>query len=273
MFMDSLQALILGIVQGLTEFLPISSSGHLVIVPWLLGWPAPGLLFDTVLHLGTLVAVLLYFRSDIVSLLLSWVKSLTSRSLSDPLARLAWLIVVASVPASLAGVLFKGIFESAFSSPALAGTLLLCTAVILVLAEEVARRRDRVVELGWWGAVAVGVAQAFAIFPGISRSGATIAVGLTLGLKRAEAARFSFLLAVPVVLGAGGSQLLDLARHPAPDGSAQPSLILLGFLAAAVSGYLAIGFLMRYLRSRSLYLFAGYTALIGVLAISAAITG
>lgn len=259
--MSFLQAIVLGIVQGLTEFVPVSSTGHLVITPWLLGWPQPGLAFDTILHLGTLVAVLFFFHADLRTLLEAWSSSLRSRTFTDPRARVAWLIVLATVPAACVGAAFGSFFEGAFSSPRLVGIFLIGTAIILVSAERLTANSERLGSLGWAGALAVGLAQAVAILPGVSRSGATIAAGLAVGLKRTEAARFSFLLSIPIIMAAGGSQLMALARQP--QGEAEAFLLAAGFLSAAVSGYLAIGFLMRYLRERSLYVFAGYAAVAG----------
>ena len=260
--MDLLQAVVLGIVQGLTEFVPVSSSAHLVVVPWLLHWESPGLAFDTVLHLGTLLAVVAFFHRDVCALAQAWLSSLGRRSLADPDGRLAWLIVLGTIPAGVAGAALGDYFERAFSSPQLVGVFLIGTSVILVAAEQIGLNSQRkVTEMGWRGALGIGFAQAVAILPGISRSGSTIATGLAIGFRRAEAARFSFLLAIPVMMGAGASQLVSMARHPQPE--AHLLYVLVGFVVAAVTGYLAIGLLLRYLRERTLYAFACYAGLLG----------
>lgn len=264
--MDLFQAIILGLVQGLTEFVPVSSSGHLVLVPWLLGWPKPSLTFDTTLHLGTLLAVLVYFRDDIGTLARAWLGSIARRSLSCPYARVAWLVALATVPAVVVGVAFRDFIEYAFSSPQVVGVFLIGTAAILVLAESLgSASRGKITEIGWLGALTVGLAQALAILPGVSRSGSTIAAGLLVGISRAEAARFSFLLAIPIIFGAGAAQLISLVSHPEPTGHLTSMMV--GFVVAAVSGYLAIGLLLGYLRERSLYVFATYAGLLGALVV------
>lgn len=258
-----LQALILGLVQGATEFLPISSSGHLVLVPWFLGWEDPGLAFDTFLHLGTLVAVLAYFRRDLWSLALAWAGSLRKRGLDDPQARVAWLIIWGTLPAVVMGFTLKDLFERLFAAPVWVSILLLVTGLLLFLGERVRRSEGRMKSLTWLDALIVGLAQGVAIAPGVSRSGATISAGLWRGLGREEAARFSFLLATPAILGANLLQLWGLARVSGA-GEVAPTL-LLGFLAAAVSGYLAIRFFLGFLKRRSLHPFSLYCWLLGTL--------
>lgn len=260
-----LQALILGLVQGVTEFLPISSSGHLVLVPWFLGWEDPGLAFDTFLHLGTLVAVLAYFRHDLWSLALAWAGSLRGRRLGDPQARVAWLIIWGTLPAVVMGLTLESLFERLFTAPVWVSILLLVTGLLLFLGERVRRGERRMESLTWLGALLVGLAQGVAIAPGVSRSGATISTGLWRGLAREEAARFSFLLATPAILGANLLQLWDLAELSGTWEAA--STLLLGFLAAAVSGYLAINFLLGFLKRHSLYPFSLYCSLLGTLAL------
>jgi undecaprenyl-diphosphatase len=261
--MDLLQALILGIVQGATEFLPISSSAHLVLVPWLLGWPEPGLLFDTLVHWGTLLAVVAYFRHDLAALLVAGLRSVFERRIgNDPVRRLTWLIVLGSIPAVVAGALLENFFEGLFSAPRWVAMFLLITGVILVTSEWIGQRRRRLDSLGIGDALSIGAAQAVAIAPGISRSGATIATGLAVGLRREEAARFSFLLGSPVILGAGLWQLVKFL----PTMPSETTLLTLvtGFVAAAVTGYLCIRFLMAFLQRRSLVVFAGYCWLVGL---------
>lgn len=269
--MDILQAIILGIVQGATEFIPVSSSGHLVIVPWLLGWEKPSLLFDTLLHWGTLAAIFIVFWRDFLALLRAWVFSLRHRSLADPNARLAWFIIVGTVPAVVVALLFDDFLESMFLNPQAVGFFMLVTAGLLAGSEQLLRRSQTVRELDqmkWSDALVIGVAQSFALLPGISRSGSTIAAGLGRGIRRDLAARFSFLLGTPAFLGAG---LLQLAKSIGDDtGTLTGNLvpIVAGFIAAAVVGILAIRFLLHYLRHSTLYLFSAYCLIVGLLTIT-----
>ena len=290
--MNILHAFLLGVLQGATEFLPVSSSGHLVLVPWLLGWPAPGLVFDAVVHWGTAVAVVAYFWRDWVSLVRAALGSVwglllrilrtspsaekpqaggaiselepTAQSAPDcpPDARLAWLILLGTLPAAFAGWLLEDFFEGMFARPAAAAAFLLVTAALLTASERLGRRERDLATLACPDALLVGLAQALAIFPGISRSGATIAAGLARGLRREPAARFSFLLATPVILGAGLLKVVDLAQMGGL--AVQAPTLVVGFLAAAVVGFGCIYFLLRYLQRRRLYPFAVYCAVAGV---------
>ena len=263
---EIMQAIVLGAVQGATEFLPISSSGHLVIIPWLFGWPHHSLLFDTVLHWGTLLSIILVFWRDLVRIFVASVQSLAHRSLQDPNARLGWYIIAGTIPAALAGLLFKDYFESLFSNALAAGFFLLVTAALLAGSEQFARRIQTTQELDRLSlsqALFIGCAQALALAPGLSRSGSTIAAGLTTGLRRDAAARFSFLLGTPAFLGAG---LIQLAATISEDGSQvvnQIPVLLAGFLVSTAIGFVAIRLLLSYLRSHSLYIFAVYCAIVG----------
>ncbi len=268
--MDFIQALILGLVQGLTEFIPVSSSAHLVLVPWALGWASPGLAFDTMLHWGTLLAVVGYFWREWMRIISGFIRSLLRRGpwsaapggrLADGDARLAWWIILGSVPAAVLGYLFESSFERLFNSPAAVGGFLLVTALILTISERLGRRVRDVASMNLPDALLIGLAQAVAITPGISRSGATISVGLARGLKREDAARFSFLLGTPAIFGAGLLQLVKLIQ--AGNLAQDAPYLLAGFLVAAVSGYLCIRFLLAYLRRGRLYVFAAYCAVIG----------
>lgn len=254
------EATVLGTVQGLTEFLPVSSSAHLVLLPWALGWPDPGLTFDVAVHLGTLLSLLLYFGTDLGHLARQLVVGAR-----DGL-RLLTALALGTVPGAAAGYFAKDFFEALFARPDWVGVFLLGTALLLGVAERVGRRLRSMEALGPYEAVWIGVAQAVAIAPGISRSGATIAVGLLLGLTREAAARFSFLLAIPIILGAGAHQLLGL-RHAGGAPVAWGPL-LVGFIVASAAGYAAIGGLLRYLRTRSLTPFALYCALLGLLVVA-----
>src|SRR5262245_19185054 len=194
--MTILQAIIFGTVQGLTEFLPVSSTAHLVLLPWFMGWPDPGLSFDVALHLGTLVALLIYFRADWMALIQGGLRVLRGDTKS-PDSRMAMLIVAATIPGAAAGALFEHKVEDAFRAPQLIAVMLIVMASVLVIAEVVGRRKKNIEEISWGEAITVGIAQAFAIVPGVSRSGSTITAGLFLNMKRDAAARFSFYLSAP----------------------------------------------------------------------------
>ncbi len=260
--MSWIQALLLGLLQGATEFLPVSSSGHLVLVPWLLGWPAPTLAFDTLVHWGTAAAVVGYFWRDWLGLIEGAWEALRSRSLDDPRARLLLWLVIGTLPAALVGWALEDFFEGMFGQPAAAAGFLLVTASILTLVESGSRRDRSPAQMTWLDALLVGLAQAAAILPGISRSGSTIAAGMARGQERQHAARFSFLLSTPIILGAGLLQVADLVGSGGLP--AQLSLLLVGFLAALLAGLACIHFLLRYLQRRSLYPFAIYCALVGL---------
>ena len=261
-----LQAALIGILQGLTEFIPVSSSAHLELAPWIAGWPSGGLLdslsFDVFLHLGTLVALLWYFARDWLRLLGAGWASLRERRIgADPDRRLAWLLILATVPAALIGFVGEDLISSAFHTEADGVRLLIAGfvvvgAVALWLADRLGSRRREIDGLGAPSALAIGLSQALALLPGISRSGATISTGLALGLSRESAARFSFLLATPITLGAGlyGSRHLLGVSHTGTEWLA----IGAGFAAATASGLLAIGFLLAWLRHRSVTVFSVY---------------
>jgi undecaprenyl-diphosphatase len=275
------QALLLGILQGATEFLPVSSSGHLVLVPWLLGWPASSLTFDAVVHWGTAVAVIAYFWRDWVALVGAAIKSANrqiGKSANWQIGKSAnptseagrvWLILLGTVPAALIGYLLEDFFEEMFARPIAAAGFLLITAALLAASERLGRRQRDLDTLNWLDALLVGLAQALAIFPGISRSGSTIAAGLARGLRRESAARFSFLLATPIILGAGLLKVADLAQ--AGGLAAQAPVLVAGFASAGVVGFGCIHFLLRYLQRRPLYPFAIYCAAGGIVCLLVAI--
>jgi undecaprenyl-diphosphatase len=260
------QAVVMGAVQGLTEFVPVSSSAHLIIVPFLFRWPIPDLAFDVAVHLGTALAVVAYFRRDLWRLLVGTVRTVGRRGDPDDShqARMVVLLAIGSVPAAVAGFFLESLFEDLFTTSedvdrigaALVAVFLLVTAVLLLAAEAVYRRRAATARdvrtISVWDALVVGVFQALAIAPGISRSGATIAAGLFRGLTREGAARFSFLLSLPAILGAAIVSLPDLPPDADWVGMA------VGAAAAAVTGFAAIAFLLRYLRTRTLRPFAAY---------------
>ena len=273
--MDVFRAIVLGIIQGLTEFLPISSSAHLVIVPWLFGWEPFGLAFDTSLHLGTLLAVVLYFHNDltaiVVGILRGWRDLPRGRLPADPMGRLGLYFVVASVPTALVGLLLENSIDEHFHADTVTNRALALVAVVMILmglllgaADRYARGREgRPFEsLGLREALIVGFAQALALVPGVSRSGSTITAGLFAGMSKPTAARFSFLLGVPAVFGAGLLGLLRLWQDGVPAG--EGDAFIAGFLSAALVGYLAIAGLMRYIQTRSLDVFVIYRIVLGV---------
>jgi undecaprenyl-diphosphatase len=278
--MNIIQGIILGIVQGATEFIPVSSSAHLVLVPWVLRWPSPGLLFDTLLHWGTLAAVLAYFWRDWLAIIKGFFRSLgqvgpwnsaPGGRLADPNSRLAWAIILGTIPAVVVGFLFKDYVESLFNSPTAVGVFLIMTGVILAVSERFGRRIRALDRLVIADSLAIGLAQAAAIAPGISRSGATIAAGLGRGLTREAAARFSFLLGTPAILGAGILQSVDVLR--ASEAATSWPAALAGVITAAVVGYLCIKFLLVYLQRGSLYVFAAYCALLGLAVVILSLIG
>lgn len=265
--MSLLQAVVLGFVQGATEFLPISSSGHLVLVPWLLGWtlePKTAFTFDVLVQWGTLLAVIVYFRDDLWRMTQAAVQGLrTGQPLHSAEARLAWLVLVAGIPATLIGVLLKRQVAAVFSNPAAVSLFLLLTATLIALSERLALHRKLLSAMPWVDAIAIGLAQALALLPGISRSGATIGAGLARGLERSESARFSFLIGIPVLIGAGLVAMVDLAN--VPNGLEHIETLFLGGLVATCIGYLALRWLIRYLTRKPLTLFAVYCAVVGTL--------
>ncbi|MGI6251580.1 MAG: undecaprenyl-diphosphatase UppP [Anaerolineaceae bacterium] len=264
--MTFLQSIILGIVQGLTEFLPVSSSAHLVLVPYLLNWsldPQVAFAFDVLVQLGTLGAVIIYFWKDLLNMLRAWINGLRSRQpFSEPDSRLAWLILLATIPAGLAGLLLKDKVEAAFNSPVATAVFLFLTAVLLTATEIWGKRQKDLTQLTPLDAVIVGIFQAIAIFPGVSRSGATISGGMLRGFDRPSIARFSFLMSIPIMIAAGAMAIGDLLAFPNL-GSIIP-VILIGFLVAAVVGYLAIRWFLGFLKQHSLLPFAIYCAVLAV---------
>ena len=275
-----IQAALVGLLQGLTEFIPISSSAHLELAPWIAGWESDGLIgslaFDVFLHLGTLVALLVYFARDWVRYAGAWIASVRERRIGDDSdRRIAWLLLAATVPAAIIGFALEGLIEEAFHGDsdaarlAIAGFLVLGAAALWV-ADRFGRRERTLEELTTSTALTVGLSQALALLPGISRSGATITAGLALGMTRESAARLSFLLATPITLGAGlyGSRRLLTEPHTGTEWMA----IVTGFVVAALAGLMAIGFLLAWLRRRSVAAFSlyrvGFAAVIVILVLT-----
>ena len=258
--MSIFQSIMLGIVQGMTEFLPVSSSAHLVLVPYWLDWQIPAeesFIFNVLVQLGTLAAVIIYFWKDLISIIAAAIKGLLSGNpFEDSSARLGWWIVLGTIPAAIFGVLIKDQVEAAFGSPLLTAIFLLVTAALLILSERIGKRLKTLQEMTLLDALIIGIFQAISVFPGISRSGATISGGMFRKFTRPEAARFSFLLSIPIMLGAGGYATLDLLGLPSL--STFLPTVLVGFLVAGVVGYLSIRWLLRYLTHHSFYIFAIY---------------
>ena len=259
------QAVIMGIVQGLTEFLPVSSSGHLIIVPYLAGWNDPfitSLAFSVMLHIGTLAALLVYFRSEWQRLIPAGLATIRYRSFdSDPDRRLAWLIAVATVPALILGVLLNDLVEQRFREVGLVAVMLVVGGGILWLAERQGSRRLLAVDLTFAKALAIGVAQALALVPGMSRSGISISAGQFAGLYRESAARFSFLMATPITAAAAAYETYKVVTGETGL-VVQVAPLLAGMAAALVSGFVAIAVLLRLLRSRSTDVFVVYRVIL-----------
>ena len=257
--LELIEAVILGVVQGLTEFLPVSSSGHLLLGQYFLGLDQErfGLSFDVALHMGTLVAVVTYFWRDLIRMALAFFRSFGHRDLAnDPDQRLAYLVIASTVPAALIGFLFEGFFENTVRSPWVVVINFIVVGVLFLVAEAAGNRSRLASKLGFGEAIVIGLAQATALVPGVSRSGATITLGLFLGLRREEAARFSFLMSVPIIAGAGGLKLGEVIAGGMS--GEQIAMFLVGFVASAVVGYFTIRFLLNYLTHHSLRVFAYY---------------
>ncbi len=265
--MTFLHSIILGIVQGLTEFLPISSSAHLVLVPYLFGWDFPAgqvFPFDVIVQLGTLLAVIIYFWKDLWAIIRSFVSCLLrGKPFAEADARLGWYLILATIPAGLLGLLIKSEVEAAFHSAPATAIFLLVTAALLLIAERIGRKTRSFEDFNWKDSLVMGLFQAVSIFPGVSRSGSTITGGMTRNLTRPAAARFSFLMSIPVMLAAGLLSVLDLRGVPGL--SSFLPVVLAGTLTAAVVGYLSIRWLLSYLVRHSLTVFSIYCAVLGVL--------
>jgi undecaprenyl-diphosphatase len=256
-----LQALIMGIVQGLTEFLPVSSSGHLILVPYLFGWDdefITSLAFSVMLHLGTLIALLVYFRADWLRIIPAGLAALRDRSFAgDPDRKLAWLLVAATIPAAVVGFLFSDIFETTIREPALVVVTLVIGGVILYVADAVGPETRTVEDVTFPIATGIGAAQALALIPGISRSGISISAGRFAGLDRPSAARFAFLMATPITAGAIVFEARKLLTGEAGV-EVEVGALVVGLVASMLAGFAAIHFMLRYLRTRSLRIFVWY---------------
>lgn len=266
----TVQALIMGIVQGLTEFLPVSSSGHLIIVPFLFGWHDPFITstaFSVMLHVGTLLALLIYFQADWLRLVPAGLATIRDRSFrADPDRRLAWLLLAATIPAAILGFLLNDVFETAVREPGLVAVTLVIGAVVLWLADRWGGMAKRIGDVTFPLAIGIGFAQALALIPGISRSGISISAARLAGLDRPSAARFSFLMATPIIAGAAIFEVRKLVTGETGV-AVELAPLLIGMVAAFVSGVLAIRVMLRYLQTRSLTVFVAYRLLVAVVVI------
>lgn len=263
--MSTFEAIVLGIVQGLTEFLPISSSGHLRIVPAFAGWEDPGAAFTAVIQLGTMAAVLLYFRRDLTTIARGWLAGLRDASARGTLeSRMGWYLIIGTLPIVFFGVIFSGPIEDEARNLTLIGTTLIALGLLLLVAEKVAPHERDVSQVTRRDAIIIGFAQAAALVPGVSRSGATITAGLFLRFKRADAARFSFLLSVPAVVLSGLYQLRDVGG----EGAVGFAPTLIATIFAFVSGYASIAFLLRFLANHSTAVFVAYRVVLGVVVLA-----
>jgi undecaprenyl-diphosphatase len=265
--MTVLQAIVLGIVQGLTEFLPISSSGHLILVPWLFNWhvlledPELNKTFDVALHLGTFVSLVVYFWRDIGRLLAAWTRTLVRRRVDSTEGKLAWLIILSTVPAAVVGVAFEDVIVNTLGKPWMIAVLMIAFGGVMYAVDQLARHEREMAQMSWLDALLIGAAQALALSPGVSRSGVTMVTGLALRLTREAAARYSFLVSIPVVGGAAAYKALEIAGEGLPAGAAAP--FAAGIAAAAASGFAAIWFLLAYLRRHDFTPFVLYRLAVG----------
>jgi undecaprenyl-diphosphatase len=266
--MTVLQAIVLGVVQGLTEFLPISSSGHLILVPWLFDWhvlledPELNKTFDVALHLGTFFSLLVYFWRDIGRLLAAWGRTISRRRVDSTEGKLAWLIILSTIPAAVVGVAFEDVIVNRLGKPWMIAALMIVFAGVMYAIDRLARHEREMAQMGWVDALLIGAAQALSLAPGVSRSGVTMVTGLALRLTRETAARYSFLMSIPVVGGAALYKGLQVAGEGLPEGSAVP--FAAGIASAALSGFAAIWFLLAYLRRHDFTPFVVYRLAVGV---------
>jgi undecaprenyl-diphosphatase len=264
--MDLMHAAILGILQGLTEVLPISSSGHLILIPRLLGWPDSGITFDVALHLGTMLALCTYFWRDIVELSFNLFSSISSKGARTPQQRLPLYIIAATFPAAIAGKMFEDTIEKVFrSNLVLIAAFIIGFGLLLAFADTMGAKRWKIEKLTFKNSLLVGIAQCLALIPGVSRSGITITAAMLLGYNRETAARFSFLLSLPIVAGAGILKLGHLFKYGVQPGEVRP--LIIGITMSAIFGYASVAFLLKYVQRNSLYIFVWYRLIVGAAAI------
>lgn len=256
--MDIVQITLLALLQGLTEFLPISSSAHLILVPVITGWPDQGLAFDVAVHIGTLAAIVLYFRHDLAQLFVGWLQSVSGKGMNQD-GRLAWAVLFGTIPVGLAGLMFESVIEDALRDPLVIATTTIVFGLVLWGADRMRGTRTEHM-ITWKDVLVVGVAQAVALIPGTSRSGITMTAGLFMGLNRIAAARFSFLLSIPVTALAGGLETFELLKSPA---AADWQVLGIGALLAFVAAYACIHFFLKWLPSIGMLPFVIYRLLLG----------
>ena len=276
--MSVLQAIVLGMTQGITEFAPVSSSGHLILVPWLFNWhyllvhPVFNKTFDVALHMGTLLGAIVYFWRDVVRYLGAWFRSIGHRSIRDTDERIAWLLIIGTIPGAIAGAAFETVIERKLGAPGLIAIMLAVFAVILYVVDKHFPHDREMGDLHLKDAILVGLAQAAALQPGVSRSGVTITAARALGIERSDAARFSFLLALPIIAGAGASKAASLAGGGGlPAGFAWP--FFWGVVASAITGYVIIWLILSYVRRGSFVPFVIYRIAVAVLVLALIASG
>jgi undecaprenyl-diphosphatase len=257
--MDWLQVVVLAVIQGVTEILPISSSGHLLLPSILLGWPDQGLAFDVAMHMGTLAAVIIYFRKDLWAMIQSWCGSVFKQQ-HDQHSRLAWQIALATIPAAIVGVLADDYIEENFRHIGVVTTTTFVYAILLAFADRTGHHRTGIFSMTWRMALIIGCAQALALIPGTSRSGVTMTAALLLGMTRESSARFSFLMSVPIIAAAGSLKMLDLIQHPPAEGW---TIVFVGMFIAAITAYLCIAGFLRFIASIGMMPFVIYRLLLG----------
>ena len=268
--MSILQAIVLGLVQGATEFAPVSSSGHLILVPWMFGWGAIGdadlqKSFDVALHMGTLLGALIYFRHDVARYAGAWFRSIAARQMSTPDERIAWALVVGTIPGAIAGALFENVIQEKLGAPLLIALMLVAFALLLVIVDRRARSDRPFDSIGPREGLLLGTAQALALQPGVSRSGVTITAARAMGLDRESAARFSFLLSLPIIAGAGVYKAVDLAQTGLQGHAAE---FVAGMVASAISGFLVIWGVLKYLKRHDFMIFLWYRVAVAALVLA-----
>ncbi len=266
--LDIIKIIILGIVQGVAEFLPISSTGHLILLEKLfnISQETYGLAFDAALHIGTLLAILWFFRYEWVKLFYSFIRIIQKQKIQTDSEKLVILLILATIPGALFGILLEKKVETMFRSPILVGLTLIIFSLVLIYVEKFGKKNKTIKQMNWKDGIITGLAQAIALIPGVSRSGITIAAGMWEGLTREEAAKFTFLLSAPIVFGAGGKKLFDVVKLAIDQQlpTTDMGLYIIGMLTAAVFGYLTIKYLLQYLSNHSLWLFIIYRIILGV---------
>lgn len=262
--MPILYAFLLGIVQGMTEFIPVSSTAHLLITQKLLGLPADDAMFSfsVIIQLGTILSLIVYFWKDITQI----IKTILKDPFSTNDNKLVWFVIIATVPALITGYILKDAVEALFRTPMLeAGIRLLISAVLLLLAEQLGKHNRDIENMNWLDALIIGIGQVVSVFPGASRSGATISAGLLRNFDRKSSARFAFLMSIPVMLAAGGYEILDVLKMP--ELASFLPIITVGFISSAITGWLAVRWLISYLNKHSLLIFSAYCGIVGLIAL------